>query len=205
MLVLLLVAYPKPSLFFQHIQNLIHPPVQSEAVADISNSLPDDPKTVEKWVFENIERDANDYSNWGVIFYFAGPEEVLTNRRGACYARAILLASILNDKSIPYRIYLMPGHMWVNYEGREPHEWGVGLDWIEDPNNAILRWEGDRWIYQGYGWIKVIPAMAILQFQLYWRIIPLFGKLVIGGVLIIILIMVSSRLRRWVWKKRDVR
>jgi len=105
-LLLVLVAYPKPALLFQHIQNLINPPVQTQAVSNISRSLPDDPKIVEAWVFENVERDANDYSNWGVIFYFAGPEEVLSIGRGACYARAIVLASILSDKSIPFKLFL---------------------------------------------------------------------------------------------------
>jgi hypothetical protein len=194
-LVLLLVAYPKPNLLIQHIQNLTHPPIDPQAVSEISKSLPDDPQIIEDWVFENIKRDANDYSNWGVIFYFASPEEVLSIKRGACYARAIVLASILADKSIPFTLYLMPGHIWVDYASREPYVWGEGLEWVEDPANAIFGWENGSWLYQGSGWIKVLPTMTVIQFQLYWRIVPLTGKLAIGLFLIFIIGFVATRIR----------
>jgi hypothetical protein len=196
LLLLLLVAYPKPGRLIQHVQNLIDPPIHPQAVSAISTALPDDPEVIESWVFEAIQRDANDYANWGVIFYFASPEEVLNIGRGACYARAIVLASILQAKSIPFRLYLMPGHMWVDYAGREPYVWGPGLDWIENPTDAMLRWEAGSWRYQGSGWIKVLPAMGVLQFQLYWRIVPFIGKLVIAAVLLFMLIVLSIRVRR---------
>jgi hypothetical protein len=192
---LLFVAYPNPKLFIQHIQNLIHPPINPQAVSEISQSLPDDPQIVEEWVFENIKRDANDYANWGVIFYFASPEEVLSIKRGACYARAIVLASILAEKSIPFTLYLMPGHIWVDYARREPYVWGEGLAWIEDPTNAIFGWENGNWRYQGSGWIKVLPAMIGIQLQLYWRIVPPTGKLAIGLFLIFTIGFIAMRIR----------
>ena len=122
-IILFLAAYPRPVLFFRTMARAIHPPIDAGVVAEISRSLPDDPAKIEAWVIEHIERDANDYANWGVIFYIASPEEVLSIQRGPCYGRAVVLASILEDKGIPYRLFMMPGHVWVDYTDRTPTIW----------------------------------------------------------------------------------
>jgi hypothetical protein len=119
-IILFLVAYPKPDLFFRTLGRAIHPPIDPGVVAEISQSLPDDPGQIEAWVIEHIERDANDYANWSVIFYIASPAEVLAIGRGPCYGRAIVLASILEEKHIAYRLFMMPGHVWMDYTGRTP-------------------------------------------------------------------------------------
>ena len=172
----ILALYPKPSLLYRTIQNLVNPPIRPNEVAEISNSLPNDPVVIENWVFDHVSRDANDYRTWGVYFYFASPSEVLAVGRGACYVRAIVLASILQSKSIPYKLYLMPGHVWVDYPGRVPHIWGEGLDWMEHDDNAILRWEDANWHFQRFGWLKVLPPMAAIHLRLLGNNMPLIAK-----------------------------
>jgi len=193
----ILALYPKPSLLYRTIQNLINPPVRPNEVTEISNSLPDDPVVIENWVFDHVSRDANDYRTWGVYFYFASPSEVLAVGRGACYAHAIVLASILQSKSIPYKLYLMPGHVWVDYPGRVPHIWGEGLDWMEHDDNAILRWEDAAWHFQGFGWLKVLPTMAAIHLRLLWNNMPLIAK----GVLCFAGIGVIGLLYSWLRQK----
>jgi hypothetical protein len=139
-------------------------------VAEISASLPDDPVKIEGWVIYNIGRDANDYANWGVIFYIASPAEVLSIQRGPCYGRAIVLASIQEDKGIPCRLFMMPGHVWVDYAQRAP------LIWLEFEKSeyAIWRWENGRWVYNDWGWLAILPRMAAIHADLYWRITPVW-------------------------------
>lgn len=114
---LFLAAYPKPSLFIRTLTRFVHLPIEPAAVADVSAMLPDDPSTVEDWVRQEIAYDANDYAGWGVIFYIPSPEEVLRRGRAPCYGRAVVLASILEQKGVPYRVFGTTLHMWVDYPG----------------------------------------------------------------------------------------
>ena len=150
--------------------------------------LPGDPAQIEAWVIEHIRRDANDYANWGGFFYIASPEEVLSIGRGPCYGRAVVLASILEDKHIPYRVFMMPGHVWVDYADRVPTVWPE----FEKSEYAIWRWENGRWRYHGFGWLRILPRMFVIQMQLYWRIMPGMGKIVILMVILMCIGLVWS-------------
>jgi transglutaminase-like putative cysteine protease len=111
----------------------VHLPIEPELVAQVSAPFPDDPATVENWVRETIVYDANDYAGWGAILYIASPEEVLRRGRAPCYGRAVVLASILEAKGIPYRVFGIALHMWVDYTGRTPSSV------LEFPRYAVLR------------------------------------------------------------------
>jgi hypothetical protein len=174
-ILLFLAAYPKPALFTRTLERALHPPIDPVAMAEISRSLPDDPAKIEAWVIGHIQRDANDYANWGVIFYIASPAEVLSIGRGPCYGRAIVLASILERKGIPYQLYMMPGHIWVDYAQRVPTIWPE----FEKREYAVWRWDGGHWYYNGWGWLRILPRAMLIQFQLYWRITPLISKIIV--------------------------
>lgn len=179
-LILFLVAYPKPNLFLRTVVRAIHPPIDTGVTAEISASLPDDPAQIEAWVIEHIQRDANDYANWGVIFYIASPAEVLSIGRGPCYGRAVVLASILEAKQIPYRLFMMPGHVWVDYDRRVAQIWPE----FEKRSYAIWRREDGRWHWNGMGWLAILLRMLLIQVQLYWRITPLAGKAAVLAIII---------------------
>lgn len=179
-LILFLVAFPKPVLFFRTVGRAIQPPINTREVAAISPNLPNEPTKIEDWVIEHIQRDANDYANWGVIFYIASPAEVLSIRRGPCYGRVVVLASILEAKHIPYQLFMMPGHVWVDYDRRVPQIWPE----FEKRSYAIWRWEDGRWHWNGMGWLAILPRMFLIQVQLYWRITPLAGKAAVLAIII---------------------
>ena len=100
-IILFLVAYPKPALFVRSIERAVNPPIDPSAVTKISQSLTDDPTKIEAWVIEHIQRDANDYANWGVIFYIASPAEVLSIGRGPCYGRAVGVSQYPGEQGHP--------------------------------------------------------------------------------------------------------
>lgn len=104
-LLLFLIIYPNPLLCGRTLAHAVHPPIEPAAVAHISATLPDDPARIEEWVRERITYDANDYAGWGVAFYIASPDQVLRRGRGQCWDRAVVLASILEEKRIPYRFF----------------------------------------------------------------------------------------------------
>jgi hypothetical protein len=172
LLVWFLAAYPRPSLFVRTMAHFAHLPIESAAVAHVSATLPDDPAAIEAWVREQIAYDANDYAGWGVAFYLAGPEEVLRRGRAPCYGRAVVLASILEDKGIPHRVFGTTLHMWVDYAGRQP------LGPLEAPRYAVLRWEDGKWHGQGLGWLPLAPLMVAWGLgRFYWSGLPWVGKL----------------------------
>ena len=62
---------------------------------------------------------AYDWQVNGVPWYFPTTAEVLKCKRGDCESRAVLLASILKAKGIPYQILMSFDHIWVNYPGKQ--------------------------------------------------------------------------------------
>jgi hypothetical protein len=171
LLVWFLVAYPRPSLLIRTLTRFVHLPIEPAAVAHLSATLPDDPAYIEDWVRKQITYDANDYAGWGVVFYMAGPDEVLRRGRAPCYGRAVVLASILEQKGIPYRVFGTTLHMWVDYTGWTP------LNPLETPCYAVLRWEDGKWHWQGLGWLQIAPLMVAWGFgRFYWSGLPWTGK-----------------------------
>jgi hypothetical protein len=47
-ILIFLAAYPRLRLLVKHILNLLNPPIESQAVSDISKVLPDDPVSIER-------------------------------------------------------------------------------------------------------------------------------------------------------------
>jgi len=46
-------------------------------------------------------------------------KKVLERGEGDCKARALVLASVLEAKNIPYQVHSSPIHVWVDYEGKQ--------------------------------------------------------------------------------------
>jgi hypothetical protein len=167
-----LAAYPRPSLLIRTMARFVHLPIEPAAVAHVSATLPDDPAAIEAWVRKQITYDANDYAGWGVVFYMASPEEVLRRGKAPCYGRAVVLASILEDKGVPHRVFGTTLHMWVDYAGRTP------LNPLETPRYAVLWWEAGKWHWQGLGWLQIAPLMVAWGLgRFYWSGLPWLGKL----------------------------
>ena len=172
-----LVLYPRPALCVQNLERALHAPIDPAAVAQVSETLLEEPVLIERWVRSEIAFDTNDYAAWGVAFYIATPGEVLARGRGPCYGRAVVLASVLEAKGIPYRLMANTTHVWVDYEGREP------IRWYERPNYAAFSMEDGRWRFEGMGWVAALPQQSAWLAGHLWATVPWPGKAILLTVL----------------------
>lgn len=172
-IIVILIAYPNPLLFFQTMERFIWLPIDPKGVASVSATLPDDPRLIEGWVNTNIVYASDSYETWGVFAYIATPSETLLRRRGPCRARAILFASILEAKGIPYRLYANALHAWVDYESRN------STSELEQPQHAFLRWEKGRWHFNGFGWLTVAPEQLALFIEDTWVTFPPLERIIL--------------------------
>jgi hypothetical protein len=173
-----LVLYPHPTRYVQNLDRALHPPIDPTAVAQVSARLPEDPSLIERWVRNEIAFDANDYAAWDVVLYIATPAEVLERGRGPCYGRAVVLASILEAKGIPYRLMANTTHVWVDYSSREP------MHWYERPQYAAFVLGDGRWRFAGMGWVAALPHQVAWLVGHLWATMPWTGKMILLGALL---------------------
>lgn len=100
------------------IQRALNLDVDPGAVERMLDNLPSDPRAIEQAVLIAIPY-RYDWQVYNVPWYFPTVEEVMERREGDCKARALVLASIFEAKSIPYRVNLSPIHVWIDYEGKQ--------------------------------------------------------------------------------------
>jgi hypothetical protein len=93
-------------------------PVDPVAVREWAHSLPDDPAAIERAVHERV-RYAVPWQVAGVPWTLASPVETLAQGYGDCQARALVFASVLAAKGIPYQLRASIDHMWVEYAGKQ--------------------------------------------------------------------------------------
>lgn len=115
---ILFVLYPNPLSLVVSVHRLFNPDVDPAAVELLVADLPSTPSAIEKAVTENIPY-SYDWELHDMPWYFPTTETVVEKRRGDCKARAIVLASVFENKHIPYRINSSPIHVWVEYEDKE--------------------------------------------------------------------------------------
>jgi len=114
---ILFVLYPNPANLIISVQRVFSPDVDPDVVGPLLGDFPSEPTAIEKAVVEKIPY-SYDWQVHGMPWYFPTTKTVLEKGRGDCKARAIVLASVLEGKHIPYRISSSPIHVWVEYEGK---------------------------------------------------------------------------------------
>jgi hypothetical protein len=172
-----LVLYPDPRLLARSLENVRRPPVDAAAVAGLAQRLPDDPRTIERIVLERIVPYAYDWHVNGVPWYFPTTAEAVRARRGDCESRALVLASILEAKSIPHELRMSFDHIWVDYPGKADNPW-------ENDSVAIADQGKDGFAFH---WPKDFHPWQELQDQLaiFWAPMPPERKLLLfAGVLL---------------------
>jgi transglutaminase-like putative cysteine protease len=115
---ILFVLYPNPLNLIISIQRVLNFDADPGAVEFMLNDFPSDPAAIEKAVLAEISY-RYDWELYSMPWYFPTVEEVLERGGGDCKARALVLASVLEAKSIPYQIHSSPMHVWVDYEGKQ--------------------------------------------------------------------------------------
>lgn len=117
----LFVCYPDPRVLWAAIRHTARPPVDAEAVREWSRTLPDDPAAIERAVLERVQY-AVPWQSWGAPWVFASPAQTLMKGVGDCQARAVVLASVLAAKGIPFQLRASLDHMWVEYPKKAPNQ-----------------------------------------------------------------------------------
>ncbi len=113
-----LILFPNPLVIPLDVYRLFEMPVQpNQEVRQVAESLPANGTSIERYVNEHV-RYTYDFRSYGVVWYIPAPGDVLKSQQGDCKSRAILLASLLDAKGIPYSVSISPVHFWVDYEGR---------------------------------------------------------------------------------------
>ena len=115
---LLFVLYPNPLNLIISIQRVLNFNADTGAVESMLNDLPSDPADIEKAVLARIPY-RHDWEVYSMPWYCPTIEQVLERGDGDCKARALVLASVLEAKSIPYQVHSSPMHVWVEYEGKQ--------------------------------------------------------------------------------------
>ena len=174
-----LVLYPDPRALTASVRRLIHPPVDAAAVRELASTLPDDPAAVEGFSQDYVQyRSA--WEVYNMPWYFPTVDEVLQDRAGDCQAEAILTASILQAKGLPYTFRYSFDHVWVDYPGKQ-------VTALEDPATAFVSDEGEGW------WASLpdrIPLRDIVEerIKFHWDPMPAERKaaLILGLVALLI-------------------
>ena len=169
------VLYPNPLTLGRSIAHVVDPDVDPQAARAVAATLPDDPRLIERAVLERIVPYSYDWQASGVPWYFPTTAEALKAGRGDCESRALVLASILDAKGIPYELRMSFDHIWVDYPGKQASA-------IE--NDAVVLVD-DR----GWRWPEQLDLREELRNQVafYWTPMPLLRKsLLLGGLVAII-------------------
>ena len=114
---ILFVLYPNPLNLIISMQRMASFGVDAGAVEFILDDFPSDPAAVEQMVLTRIPY-GYDWQVYGMPWYVPTIEEVLKQGKGDCKARALVLASVLEAKGIPYLVNISPIHVWVEYESK---------------------------------------------------------------------------------------
>lgn len=115
----LVALYPDPGVLVESTRNILWPQVQPNAVAALAATMPNDPRLIEQRVLDQVVPYAYDWQSAGVPWYFPTTRQALQAGRGDCESRAVVLASILAAKHIPYELRLSFDHIWVDYPGKQ--------------------------------------------------------------------------------------
>ena len=186
---ILFVLYPNPLNLISSIQRVLNFDADPGAVEFMLNDFPSNPVAIEKAVLAGIPY-RYDWELYSMPWYCPTIEEVLKRGEGDCKARALVLASVLEAKSIPYQVHSSPMHVWVDYEGKQ--ETSIENAQVEfyqyDPETGERRFQ-----------IPDISPGKLADYwqQQFWTIMPDGRKaLLISGLSALIVARVILRKKR---------
>lgn len=186
----ILVLFPNPVPFALSLQRSFAPPIDPVAVRDIAVTLPDDPAAIAAFSGEYVTYKTA-WEEYGRFWYFPTVSEVVERRAGDCQAIALLSASILTAKGIPYIWHYSLTHAWIEYPGKAVND-------LEDPAVAIASDSGGGWLN---GLPQRLPVREVVdQLTAYhWTPMPEYRKLLLlMGLLLAIVLGEWPTMRRGV-------
>jgi hypothetical protein len=191
------VVYPDPRPFVTSVARLKQPPVDAQAVSGVAPGLPDDYAAIEKFSDDYVTFEPA-WTVYGLPWYFPTVGEVLRDHAGDCQAEAVLTASILEAKGMPYTLRYSFDHVWVDYPGKNATA-------LEDAATSFVSDSGKGWLAS---LPDRIPLRSIVEQRVayHWTPMPLFQKaILLLGVLLIIGYgerRLLGRVKRALWPER---
>lgn len=95
----------------------VHLPVDPTILEMVPQPVPQTAREIEAYVKRLVPWTA-DWQVYGLPWYFPTPREAVAARRGDCEAEAVVLASLLAARGLPYQFRASFSHLWVDYPGR---------------------------------------------------------------------------------------
>jgi hypothetical protein len=187
---LLVALYPQPSMLIASISNVRAPDIDASAVEDLAATLPDDPRLIEQAVLDRIMPYAYDWQVSGVPWYFPTTSEALASQSGDCESRAVVLASLLKAKGIPFRLLMSFDHIWVDYPGKTENP-------LENADVALAQRVNGRFVWNWPADFD-IRAEVVAQLDTFWAPMPTPRRVLLFAGLLLILLLnpILSRLSR---------
>ncbi|MBI3910092.1 MAG: transglutaminase domain-containing protein [Armatimonadetes bacterium] len=166
------VCYPNPAVFFQNLARYWRFPIDPTVVSALVLPHTRDPAVLEERILRQLPYEY-DWHLYGVPWYVPTPAAAVRQRRGDCEARAMVLASVLAARGIPFHLRASFDHLWVQYPGKKPV---AG----ERPAESWLAREGGRW---GVQWPSLVQWRSLLagQREALWDVMPWPRKLLLLG------------------------
>ena len=186
---ILFVLYPNPLNLINSIHRALNFDADPGAVEFMLNDFPSAPADIEKAVLARIPYH-RDWELYSMPWYCPTIEEVLERGEGDCKARALVLASVLEAKNIPYQVHSSPMHIWVAYEDKQETS-------IENAQVEFYQYDpetGERHFQ--------IPDIGLSDLmdswrRQFWTPMPTDRRvLLIGGILALIVARVILRKKR---------
>ena len=183
---ILLVLYPNPGNLVVTGQRIVSPSPDPDAVASLAESMPSDAAAIESTVKGMIPF-SSDWKTYGMPWYCPTVPQVLEKAKGDCKARALVLASILDAKGIPYTINYSVTHVWVEYESKKVSA---------SENDEVKLFQQDPVTGERSVGIPSISSTAIKNefLDTLWRPMPTTRKALLFGGLVV---LIWLRLRHW--------
>jgi hypothetical protein len=160
-------SYPDPSVLYRNLARYRRLPVDPEVEERMGWQLSALPGDIELFV-DSLLVPTPDWRVYRVPWYVPTPLEAAESLHGDCEAKAVLLASLLAGKGIPYEFRASFNHIWVDYPGRTPRP-GESSDiayLAGQPGRLRLRWP-DR-----VAWGEFLTV----QREQLWSAMPLARK-----------------------------
>lgn len=184
------VCYPNPYIFIRNFIRYANFPIDPSIVDLINDEISNDPSEIEIFVRKLIKYEY-DWKNYGVPWYVPSARDAVEKQKGDCESRAIVFASILKAKNIPYSLKASLVHIWVEYEGKKPSK-------IENDKVAFIGKVGDRYkikLPDLRQWRRYIDS----EKKMLWDAMPILRKIMMfSGWAVIILL---SLCQKTLWNK----
>jgi len=173
-----IVCYPNPYVFVRNFIRYIHFPVDPSIVSLINEEIPNDPIDIEKFVRKLVEYEY-DWVNYGVPWYVPTPDDAVMRRKGDCESRAMVFASILSAKNIPYNLKASLVHIWVEYPNKKSSAY-------ENEDVSYIRKVDGRYRIK-------LPDLsqwkhyADVEKEMLWDVMPMYRKVIMLSGWVVIL------------------